>query len=63
MEYRFFDALSLLLTVVVEQTEGVLAEQNDGNEVAGSEEGHNQVGDVPNELEAGQGAKYHHEAA
>ena len=63
MEHRFFDALTLLQSVVVEQAEGVAAKEDDGYEVTSGEEGHEEVNDVPHQFEAGQRAEHHHDAA
>ena len=62
MEDGFFYALSLLLAVVVEQSEGIAAQKDDGNEVAGREEGHEEVDDVPYQFKAGQCTEDHHQA-
>ena len=47
MEGGLLDASALLAAVVVEQTEGVFAQNQDGNKVAGGEEGHEEVDNVP----------------
>ena len=62
MKRWLFDAVALLCPVVVEQSEGIASEEGDGDEVAGCEEGHEEVDDVPNELEAGHGTEHHHQA-
>ena len=61
MEDGVADAAALLLTVVVEQTEGVAAEGDDGDEVAGGEQRHTQVAKTPDEVEGGEGAEEHHD--
>ena len=60
MEARFLDALALLLAIVVQQAEGIFAQQDDGYEVAGGEESHEEVDDVPHQLEAGHSTEHHH---
>ena len=51
MELRFADTLATLLAIVVEQVEGVLAQGGDGYEVAGGEQCHAEVAEVPYEVE------------
>ena len=53
----------LLGAIVVEQAEGVFAQPYDGVEVAGREQGHAQVAQAPDQIEAGQGAENDHAAA
>ena len=60
MEHGLFDALPLLLPVIVEQAEGVAAQQQDGRQVTGGEESHEEVDDVPYQLKAGQGSEDDH---
>ena len=43
MEGWFLNALALLLTVVIEQTEGIAPQNDNGNEVAGGEERHEEI--------------------
>ena len=57
MEDRFLNTLTFLTAIVVEQTESIASQQHDGDEVAGRQEGHEEVDDVPDELEAGECAK------
>ena len=40
MEDGFLDALALLAAIVVEQTEGIAAQQDNGYKVTGREESH-----------------------
>lgn len=47
--------------VVFQQAEGVFAEQDDGDEVADGHEAHEEVCQVPDEVEAGDGAEEDHE--
>ena len=63
VEHGFFDALALLLAVVVEQAEGVATQEDDGHEVAGGEEGHEEIDDVPHHFEAGQRTEHYHDTA
>ena len=63
VECGFLDALTLLTAVVVEQTEGVATKEDDGNEVAGREEGHKEIDDVPDEFETGNSSKDDHHAS
>ena len=60
VEGGFLDALTLLTAVVVKQTESVATKEDDGNEVTGREEGHEEINDVPYQLEAGQGSEDDH---
>ena len=63
MEGGVLDAAALLATVVIEQAEDVLAEADDGYEVAGGEEGHEEVAQIPDELQRGEGAEHHQHTA
>ncbi len=63
VERRFLDATPLLLAVVVKQTEGILAENDDGYKVAGSEKCHEEVDNVPHQLKAGHGSEHHHDTS
>ena len=60
MECRLLDALPLLSPIVVEQSEGITAQEYDGRQVAGRQEGHEEVDNVPNQFETGHSAEYHH---
>ena len=57
MEGWFLDALLLLFPIIVKQAEGKAAQQHDGNEVTSCQEGHEEVDDVPDEFETGQGTE------
>lgn len=57
------DAPALLLTVVVEEAESVFAQEDDGDEVAGGEEGHAEVDDAPDGVEGDEGSEHDHHAA
>ena len=63
VEGGFLDALTLLTAVVVKQTESVATKEDDSNEVAGREESHEEVDDVPDEFETGNGTKDDHHAS
>ena len=63
VELRVADALTLLPAVVVEQTEGILTESDDGYEVAGCEQGHTDVDHVPRHIEGDKGTDHHHHTA
>ena len=52
----------LLGTIVVEQAEGIFAQTDDGNEVAGSKAGHADITDVPYNIKAGDGPEEYHDA-
>ena len=60
VEDGLLDAVAFLCAVVVEQPEHILAQGDDGDEVAGGEDGHAEVTEVPYHIEADHGAKYHH---
>ena len=62
MEDGFLDATSFLLAVVVEQAEGIASQQDDSHKVASRQEGHEEVDDVPHQLEAGKGTEDDHQA-
>ena len=62
MEYRLFNTLALLVAIVVEQAEGIASQEHDGYEVAGREEGHEEVNDIPYQFETGQSTEYDHHA-
>ena len=57
------DALALLLPIVVEEAEGILAQEEYGNEVAGGEEGHAEVDDTPYRVEGDESTEDDHHAA
>ena len=63
VECGFLDALTLLTAVVVKQTESVATKEDDGNEVTGREEGHEEIDDVPDEFETGNSSKDDHHAS
>ena len=63
VERRFLDAATLLLSVVVQQTEGIFAKNDDGYEVARCEECHEEIDDVPHQFEAGHSPENHHHTA
>ena len=58
MENGFFYAPTLLLTIVVEQAEGISAQQHDGYKVASCEECHKEINDVPHQFETGHSSKH-----
>ena len=60
VESGFFDAVAFLVAVVVEESESVLAQGDDSDEVAGREECHKEVSQIPYEFEAGECAKEDH---
>ena len=62
MEDGFFYALALLLAVVVKQPKGIAAQQDNSHQVAGREESHEEIDDVPHQFETGQRSEYDHEA-
>ena len=62
MEDGFFYALTLLIAVVVKQTESVTSQQDNGYQVAGCEEGHEEIDDVPYQFETGECAEDDHDA-
>lgn len=62
MEDGFLDALALLTAIVVEKTEGIAAQQDNGYKVAGREKGHEQVDDVPHQLETGKRSEDDHQS-
>ena len=61
MEDGFFNTLTLLLTIVVQQAEGITSQDHDGDEVAGREECHEEIDDVPDKFKAGYGTKDDHD--
>ena len=63
MELGILDAATFLGTVVVKQLEDMLAQENQGNEVAQGQQGHEQVTQVPDELKTGHRAKEDEHAA
>lgn len=62
MEGRRLDAGFFLAGVVVEEQEGLAAEQDDGYEVTDGHEGHRDVREVPHGLERGEGTEDDHSA-
>lgn len=63
MEGRMLDALTTLRAVVVKQTEGVLAQEEDGHEVAGREQGHEEVDEAPGSIEGHHGTNHHEDTS
>ena len=61
MEDGFFDALSFLLAIVIQQSECITSQDDNGDEVASREERHEEVDDVPDKFKAGYGTKDDHQ--
>ena len=61
MEGWFLNALALLLTVVIEQTEGIAPQNDNGNQVAGGEERHEEIDQVPYQVKARNSSEQHHD--
>ena len=62
MEDWLLDAVAFLLAIVIEQTEGIAAKEDDSHKVAGRKEGHEEINDVPHQFKAGEGTEYHHQS-
>ena len=60
IEFRIDDAALLLADVVVERDEGELAQKQNGDKVDDGHERHEEVGEVPDEAERGDGAEINH---
>ena len=60
IEFRIGDAAPLLADVVVERDEGELAQKQNGDKVDDGHERHEEVGEVPDEAERGNGAEIDH---
>lgn len=54
---RAFHAIPLLLHIVLQQAEGLFAQQRNGDEVADGDQSHSNIGQAPSQIEAGQGTK------
>ena len=61
MEGWFLYALALLLAVVVEQAEGIATQDDNGYQVAGGEERHEEIDKVPYKVKARNGSEQHHD--
>ena len=63
MEHRFFDAFPLLVSIVIEQPEHIFAKAYNCHKVAGRNQGHTQITQVPDYFKTGQCSKHNHHTA
>jgi len=60
VEGRFLNASTLLLAIVVEQTESISTQDDNGNQVASGEECHEEIDQIPYQVKARNGSEQHH---
>lgn len=59
MKCRLFDTVALLLSVVVEQSEGIFPKTYDSYKVAGGKQSHTKVSEIPNDFKTCQRSEHY----